>query len=58
MKLVAVVLISGFHGLLARWRKEFERDANQRAGGFYRAVNEVPTVLMVVVVIMVIARPF
>ena len=58
VKLVAVLLMSGFHGLLARWRKEFERDANQRAGGFYRAVNEVPTVLMVVVVIMVIVRPF
>ncbi len=58
VKLVAVVLISGFHGLLARWRKEFERDANQRAGGFYRALNEVPTVLMIVAVVMVIARPF
>ncbi len=58
VKLVAVVLMSGFHGLLARWRKEFERDGNQRVGGFYRAVNEVPTVLMIVIVVMVVVRPF
>ena len=58
VKLVAVVAMSAFHGLLARWRKDFERDANQRAAGFYRAVNEVPTVLMVVIVVMVVAQPF
>ena len=58
VKLFAVVVMSAFHGQLARWRKEFEVDANQRAAGFYRAVNEVPTVLMIVIVVMVIARPF
>ena len=58
VKLFAVVVMSTFHGQLARWRKEFEVDANQRASGFYRAVNEVPTVLMIVIVVMVIARPF
>ena len=58
VKLFAVVVMSAFHGQLARWRKEFEADANQRAAGFYRAVNEVPTVLMIVIVVMVIARPF
>lgn len=47
-----------FHAYLARWRKDFEADRNQRPASFYRKVNEIPTVLMIVVVIMVIIKPF
>ncbi len=58
VKLTAVVLMSAFHGFLARWRKAFERDENRHSAGFYRFANEVPTLLMIVIVIMVIVRPF
>ena len=58
VKLAAVLTMSGFHGLLSRWRREFERDGNRRPARFYRAVNEIPTVLMVVIVIMVVVKPF
>ena len=58
VKLTAVVIMSGFHGALSRWRKDFMNDANTKSPGFYRMMNEVPTVLMVIIVIMVIARPF
>ncbi len=58
VKVVAVLLLSGFHGALARWRREFLEDRNTRPQRFYRAVNEVPTVLMIVIVIMVVVRPF
>jgi protoporphyrinogen IX oxidase len=58
VKLLAVILMSGFHGALSRWRKDFLADANRRPARFYRIANEVPTVLMVIIVVMVIVRPF
>ncbi len=58
VKLAAVVLMSGLHGQLSRWRKDFEADRNRRSARFYRLVNEVPTVLLIVIVVMVIVKPF
>lgn len=58
MKLTAVILMSGFHGALSAWRKDFLHDRNRRPARFYRIANEVPTLLMAVIVVMVIARPF
>lgn len=57
-KLTLVLLMTVVHGLFARWRKQFERDENTRSAKFYRAWNEVPTLLMVVIVILVIVKPF
>ncbi len=58
VKLLCVILMTGFHGAMSRWRKDFLADANRRSHKFYRIANEIPTVLMVVIVIMVIVRPF
>jgi protoporphyrinogen IX oxidase len=58
VKAAMVLLLSGFHGYLSRWRRDFAEDRNLRPAKFYRAVNEIPTVIMIVIVIMVIARPF
>ncbi len=58
VKLAAVVALSAYHGVLARWRKDFAADRNTRSARFYRIANEVPTVLMIVTVFMVIVRPF
>jgi protoporphyrinogen IX oxidase len=58
LKAVMVIALSGFHGVLGRWLREFATDANTRPSRFYRMVNEIPTVLMIVIVIAVIARPF
>jgi len=58
VKLACVILLSGFHGMLSRWRKDFLADANRRPERFYRIANEVPAVLMVIIVIMVIVKPF
>lgn len=58
VKLAAVTLLTGFHGFLSRWRKQFERDENVHHENFYRKMNEVPTILMVIIVIMVIVKPF
>ncbi len=57
-KLTLVILMSGFHGMLAKWRKDFEADRNMRSTRFYRIANEVPTVMMIIVVILVVVRPF
>ena len=43
---------------LSRWRRDFLEDRNTRPQRFYRIANEVPTVLVVVIVVMVIVRPF
>ena len=58
VKLVSVLLLSGFHGATSKWRRDFLNDRNRRPERFYRMANEVPTVLMVVIVIMVIVKPF
>ena len=58
VKLAAVVVMSGLHGFLSRWRRAFAEDRNVHPARFYRMINEVPTVLLVVIVIMVIVRPF
>jgi protoporphyrinogen IX oxidase len=58
VKLTMLVLMSAYHGLIARWRRDFEADSNRRSAKFYRFANEVPTVLMIVIVIMVIVKPF
>jgi protoporphyrinogen IX oxidase len=58
LKAVGVLLLSTFHGVLGRWRRDFAEDRNTRASRFFRAVNEIPTVLMIVIVIAVIVKPF
>ena len=57
-KLAAVLAMSWFHGWLSLRRKEFVAGTNRRSGRTYRMMNEVPTVLMVVIVVAVIVRPF
>jgi len=57
-KLALVLALSAFHGLLAMWTKDFALDRNTRSARFYRIANEVPTVLMIFIVILVVVRPF
>ena len=57
-KLAGVIAMSGFHGFLAARRKDFARGENRVGGRQWRMINEVPTVLMVVIVVAVIVRPF
>jgi protoporphyrinogen IX oxidase len=57
-KLVLVLILSGVHGLFARWVKDFAADRNRRSQKFYRVINEVPTILMIGIVILVVVKPF
>jgi putative membrane protein len=58
VKLAAVVAMTGMHGWLGARRRDFAEGRNRLNGRAYRIANEVPTVLMLVIVIMVIVRPF
>jgi putative membrane protein len=58
VKLLCVILMSGAHGAQSAWRRRFLEDRNTRPQRFYRIVNEIPAVLMVIIVMMVIAKPF
>ena len=58
IKVVMVLGMTWFHHSLATWRKVFDRDENTKSGKYYRGMNEVPTVLMLIIVLMVVVRPF
>ena len=57
-KLLLVVILSGFTGMLGKWTKDFAADQNTRPQHFYRIANEVPTLLMIAIVILAVVKPF
>ncbi|PWC52608.1 protoporphyrinogen oxidase HemJ [Azospirillum sp. TSO22-1] len=57
-KLLFVLGLTATHMMMARWRKDFEADRNTRPQRFFRVWNEVPTLLMIGIVIFVIVKPF
>lgn len=57
-KLTLVALLTFYHHLLGRWRKNFEKGQNKNSQKFYRIANEVPTILMIGIVSLVILKPF
>ena len=57
-KLVLVLLMSGVHGVLSRYVKDFAADRRRKSPKFFRILNEVPTVLMILIVILVVVKPF
>ena len=58
IKFACVILLSGLHGFLSAATRRFAEDRNVTSEGHWRFLNEVPAVLMVIIVIMVIVRPF
>lgn len=57
-KFALVLAMSAMHGFLVRWVRDFAEDRNVRPARFYRIANEVPTVLMIGIVILVVVKPF
>jgi len=58
VKLVLVIAMSVLHGFFSRWRKDFAADRNQRPARFYRIANEIPTVLLIAIVLLAVVKPF
>jgi len=57
-KLLLVVLLSGLHGYLSKATRLFAQDRNTKSAKHWRIINEVPTILMILIVILVIVKPF
>jgi putative membrane protein len=57
-KLLFVVLLTACHGILAKHVRLFAQDKNSKPQKFFRIINEVPTVLMILIVILVVVKPF
>jgi putative membrane protein len=57
-KLALVLGLFALHGMMSGWLKAFAADRNRKSAKFFRIANEVPTALMVLIVILVIVRPF
>jgi putative membrane protein len=58
VKAVFVLGLSGFHGMLGGHLRRFANDQNVKPAKFFRMINEVPTLFMIIIVIMVIVQPF
>lgn len=58
IKIALVLALVLVHGLLARHRKQFSRDANIRTERYYRFLNEIPTLLMISIVLLAVFKPF
>jgi putative membrane protein len=58
IKFVAVIVMTILHGLFARWVNEFRFDRSKHSATFYRIINELPTALLIVIVALVVVKPF
>ncbi len=57
-KLALVLALSATHGMMVRWVRDFAQDQNRHTEKFYRIINEVPTLLMIGIVLLVVLKPF
>jgi putative membrane protein len=57
-KIVLVLAMSGLHGYLSAMRKKFAADANSKTAKHFRIINEIPTVLLLGIVLLVVLKPF
>ncbi|HVT55438.1 MAG TPA: protoporphyrinogen oxidase HemJ [Xanthobacteraceae bacterium] len=57
-KFLLVIVLSALHGQMVRWFRDFEQDRNTRPAKFYRIMNEVPAAIMVLIVLLVVLKPF
>jgi protoporphyrinogen IX oxidase len=58
LKLILVFVMTAIHGLFSQWARDFAYDRNRRSQKFYRIANEIPTVLLIVIVILATVKPF
>jgi protoporphyrinogen IX oxidase len=57
-KVALVLLLSAMHGFLVRWVRDFAHDGNRHSQRFYRIINEIPTALMIAIVLLAVVKPF
>jgi len=57
IKFLFVIVLSGYHGFLSKCLKDFESDRNIRSSKFFRVINEIPTIILIIIVFLVIFKP-
>ena len=57
IKFLFVIFLSGYHGFLSKCLKDFESDRNKRSSKFFRFINEIPTIILIIIVFLVIFKP-
>jgi putative membrane protein len=57
-KIALVLILSGVHGFFSQLVRKFGKDENLNSSKFYRIINEIPTILLIAIVILVIVKPF
>ena len=57
-KFALVLVLTVMHGLMSHWAADFRHDRNTRSHKFYRVANEIPTLLMIAIVILATVKPF
>jgi putative membrane protein len=57
-KILLVLILSTFHGMCSRWRRQLANGTCTKTPRFFRMVNEVPTLLLIGIVILVVVKPF
>ena len=58
LKFLLVLSLTAMHGFCAKWVKDFASGTNERPAKFFRFVNEVPAVIMIIIVVLVVVKPF
>lgn len=58
IKMVAVLVLTILHGIQAKWVHDFAKGENKHTEKFYRVINEIPVLFMIIAVVMVIVKPF
>jgi protoporphyrinogen IX oxidase len=57
IKIVSVLILTHYHFKLGRYLQDFATDNNHKSSRFYRVINEVPTIILIVVVFVVVFKP-
>jgi protoporphyrinogen IX oxidase len=57
IKFLFVIILSGYHGFLSKCLKDFALDKNIKTSKFFRFINEIPTIILIIIVFLVIFKP-
>jgi protoporphyrinogen IX oxidase len=57
IKIVSALILTHYHFILGRYLQDFATDSNRKSSRFYRIINEVPTIILIVVVFVVVFKP-
>ncbi len=58
LKILAILVLTGCHHAMGKWREDLAKGTNQKSQRYFRVANEVPTISMIIIVIMVVVKPF